>query len=339
MNVARALVAMVVATLSANMAQARCSPAPDPVLSLSYGSRYTDDSANRSEIDPDAADEADDALRPVDDFLRDLTELSNSVFDEDASRHEIADCVVSQIATWAAADALSDLGSDTANLTIGSRIAGFGLVMLQVLPHTSRNDDVATIKSWLAGLIRTQMLFWEQDAPNGARQGNLRAWAALGAATIAELLDDPAIRAWSAWSTNYVLCTAAPDGSLPQEMSRGKFALKYQLHAIAPLVVTTLLLNRQGIDLQGSCDHALDRIVAFAVSDLGNGAATQAITGKEQSFFDGSDELQAFHLAWIEAYLLLDGAANQPALDRLADEYRPLNYSKLGGNQTVIWRE
>lgn len=331
------LMAAVFVAMAVTVANAQCDPAPEPVLSLSYGSRYSDDSANRSEIDPEAADDADGALRPVDDFLRDLTELSNTVFDEDANRHAVADCVVDQIATWAAADALSDLGSDTANLTIGSRIAGFGLVMLQVLPLTSRTEDADRIKTWLAGLMQTQMRYWEEEAPNGARQGNLRAWAALGAASIAAIGDDPAIRAWATWSTNYVLCTAAPDGSLPQEMRRGNYALKYQLHAIAPLVLTTLLLDRQGVNLQGVCDQALDRVVGFAVADLGTGGVTRDITGKEQSFFDGTEELQGFHLAWIEAYLLLDGAANRDALDQLAEQYRPLNYSKLGGNQTAIW--
>ena len=75
----------------------------------------------------------------------------------------------------------------------------------------------------------------------------------------------------------------------------------------------------------------------FAVDDLRSGEATRGITGDEQSFFDGTDELQGFHLAWIEAYLLLDEAANRDALDQLAEQYRPLNYSKLGGNQTMIW--
>lgn len=317
---------------------ADCAAPPEPVLSLSYGSRYTDDSTTRSQIDTAGAAEADDALRPVDDFLRDLTETANGVFDDGANAGDIADCVVSQIAVWAEADALSDLQSETANLTVGSRLAGFGLVLVQVLPHASDADQVAQIKDWLTRLMRTQTRFWETDAPDGARQGNLRAWAALGGASAAAILDDAALRSWAAWSVSNVLCSANPDGSLPQEMGRGNFALRYQLHAIAPLVVATLLLDRQGIDLQDTCDGALGRIVAFAVADLETGAATQAITGEVQSFFDGSDTLEGFNLAFIEPYLQLDRMPNRDALNQLADRYRPLNYSKLGGNQTLIWQ-
>jgi poly(beta-D-mannuronate) lyase len=324
--------------VAATTASADCAPAPEPVLSLSYGSRYTDDSATRSEVDAAGSAEADDALRPVDDFLRDLTETANTIFDEGADKAAIADCVVGQIAVWAAAEALSDLQSQTSNLTVGSRLAGFGLVLLQVLPHASDQGQVDQIKIWLRGLVQAQTRFWELDAPNGARQGNLRAWAALGGASVASILDDPALRSWAAWSVSNVLCSANADGSLPQEMGRGSFALHYQLHAIAPLVVATLLLDRQGVDLQQTCDAALARIVAFAVDDLDSGAATQAITGEVQSYFDGTDTLDGFNLAFIEPYLQLDQMPDREALDRLADPFRPLSYSKLGGNQTLIWQ-
>lgn len=324
--------------LTGSGAFAACATAPEPVLSLSYGSRYTDDSATRSEIDADGAAQADDALRPVDDFLRDLTETANGVFEDGADATAIADCVVSQIAVWADADALSDLQSETSNLTVGSRLAGFGLVLMQVLPHASDTDQIAVINDWLRRLALTQTRFWETDAPNGARQGNLRAWAALGGASAAAVLDDAALRSWAAWSVSNVLCSANPDGSLPQEMGRGSFALHYQLHAIAPLVVATLLLHRQGVDLQNTCDGALGRVVAFAVNDLDSGAATQAITGEVQSYFDGTDTLEGFNLAFIEPYLQLDQMPDRDALDQLAESYRPLGYSKLGGNQTLIWQ-
>lgn len=314
-----------------------CASAPEPVLSLSQGSRYAEGDATRSEIDADADAAANEALRPVDDFLRDLTERANGVFAEGADRAAIADCVTAQVAAWAGAGALTDLASETANLTVGSRLAGFALVLTQVLPHATDTADADAAKAWLAGLVHGQMRFWEEEAPNGAGRGNLRAWAALGAAATAGLVDDPLMRAWAAWSVGHVLCGADPDGSLPQEMSRGNRALHYQLHAIAPLVVATLILDRQGIALGASCDGALDRVVAFAVDDLATGEATRAITGEVQSFFDGTDVIEGFHLAWIEAYLILGDPPDRDTLEALVEAYGPLGYSKLGGDQTAIW--
>ena len=331
------LLACALLTLSSVAALAKdCPMAPAPVVSLDYDSRYQPDSTTKSDLDSKADAEVNDALAPVDDFLRDLTSLANSGFKDGADRVTIADCVVGQITVWAEAGALTELKSPTSNLTIGSRIAGFGLVLLQVLPHTTR--DVAPIKTWLATLQKHQTDFWETDAPDKARKGNLRAWAALSAATSADILDDPILRAWSLWSVSYVLCSADPDGSLPQEMTRGKYALKYQLHAIAPLVVTTLLLERQKASVQPLCDHALSRVIHFAVADLDTGAATEALTGKVQTFFDGSDQIEGFHLAWLEPYLLLDKSDDRATLQKLAEKYKPLNYSKLGGDQALIWK-
>jgi poly(beta-D-mannuronate) lyase len=244
---------------------------------------------------------------------------------------------VAQIATWADADALAGLDSNTARLTIGARLAGFALVLLQIDPATADPATLARIDSWLTRRLTEQIDYWEEDAPEGARTGNLRAWAALAAAATAARTADPALRYWAAASAARVLCSAAPDGSLPQEMRRGRLALQYQLHAITPLTVTALLLERQGLPLTGICDAALDRAVGFALSDLADGTRSAALSGAAQSFFDGSDTLEDFHLAWIEAYLRLPVAAHAAQAETLIAPRRPLTYSKLGGNQTLIW--
>ena len=197
---------------------------------------------------------------------------------------------------------------------------------------------MATVGAWLTRRLSEQVVFWDDDAPTGARSGNLRAWAALAAAATAATTGDPALRYWAAAGASRVLCTASPDGSLPQEMRRGPRALQYQLHAISPLVVTALLLDRQGLPLTDVCDRALDRTVGFALTDLTEGGRqSQAITGQVQTFFDGSDQIEEFHLAWITAWLALPGAAHQDQARALVAGMDALNYSKLGGNQTLLW--
>lgn len=325
--------ALILCLLGATPALA-CGTAPEPVATLDYGSRYADDSENRSELDAEGDAEADAALRPVDDFLRDLTERANDALrDGDTAA---AACIMAQMAEWARADALSDLASDTARLTAGSRIAGFALVALQAAPMVEGSGDVQAVDAWLSRLMRAQTVFWETEAPRGARNGNLRAWAALAGAAIAHRTGDAALRSWAAWSTAWITCTANPDGSLPQEMIRGRFALKYQLHATAPLVAATLILARDGVPIMGVCDDALSRIVAYGLSDVGTGEATAARTGEVQSFFDGSETLKGFHFAFVVPYLELNPAARIDT-QALADSYGSLNYSKLGGNQRLLW--
>jgi poly(beta-D-mannuronate) lyase len=314
-----------------------CPVTPPPVIALDFGSRYAEGDSSRSQLDEEADRAADAALAPVEEFLRDLTRMAGELHKDDTDRAAVADCAIGAMAEWAEAGALTDLRTDTANLTLGARVAGFALVAMQAAPHATRAGELDAVRRWLSVLTRAQMVWWEAEAPRHARQGNLRAWAALGAATVAGLNDDPVARAWAAWSVDYILCTANPDGSLPQEMRRGKRALHYQLHALAPLSVTVLQLERQGMALKDACDGALRRAARFALDDLSTGAATQAITGEVQTFFDGTDKVEEWHLAWLEAHVALFPEDDRADVAAILQRDRPLNYSKLGGNQTAMW--
>ncbi len=339
--VAAAVACAMAATLAAADARADCALPPEPVVSLDFASRYAEGDASRSELDNEAAAAAENALRPVEDFLRDLTGAANEAADRNDPA--AADCVIEQMAIWADADALSQLGGGTAELTIGSRFAGLSLIFLQVAPIARDAGKVDAVRGWLDRRIADQIDFWETKAPDGARQGNLRAWAALGAAARAADARGPNAMRFAFWagaSASYVLCTAGKDGSLPQEMRRGKRALQYQLHAIAPLTVTAALLERVGTPLAGVCNNALDRAVGFALDDLQDqGRATQAITGQTQTFFDGSDQVEGFHLAWVTAYLQLPGMTHAEEARKIVGGLGALSYSKLGGNQQLIWEK
>jgi poly(beta-D-mannuronate) lyase len=86
-----------------------CDAPPDPVGSLAYGSRYAEDSETRSDIDAAGEAAAEDALRPIDDFLRDLTERANDVLKGEDSQAQ-ADCIVSQVAGHASGQPAYDTG-------------------------------------------------------------------------------------------------------------------------------------------------------------------------------------------------------------------------------------
>ncbi|WP_172839439.1 alginate lyase family protein [Tateyamaria omphalii] len=310
---------------------AECGTVPEPVVSLSFDSRYAEDDVSRSQIDIEAEEEAKQALKALDDFVSLMTTRTDSAMG--AGDTAQAACIMSALAEWAQANALSQLGTETVELTVGSRLAALALVAAQVAP-ASNAADLAAVQAWLARRMDEQMVFWE-TAPNGAASGNLRAWAALAAAATSLLTQDQITRGWAAWSLNYVACTAAPDGSLPQEMRRKHLALRYQVHAITPMVVTAALLERQGMSVMSRCTRALDRIVDFTLTDLANGGTSSAaIAGAQQTLGSGISALEDFQLSWAEAWLAL--RAN-PELEAIVAGRRPLRYSKLGGDQTRIW--
>lgn len=311
-----------------------CATAPEPVVHLHYVSRYAQDDANRDTIDPEREAEAEAALAPLDDFIVTLaTDVDRMYSGPVKARPETAACILDRLAQWADADALSDLGSKTVRLTIGSRYAAFALIAWQTLPYAHDHPARSRITAWLTRRMQEQVVFWA-EAPSGARQGNLRAWAGLAAAALSVQTGNAMLADWAEDAVSEVMCTANEDGSLPQEMSRGRLALHYQLHAIAPLVTAAALLERQSKPVSKACDGALHRIVGFAIDDLGDGARTRDITGQEQSLFDGTSRVEPFQLAWIEPYLVLTRNEDLAVMARLLG---PLGYSKLGGNQTALW--
>ena len=117
-------------------------------------------------------------------------------------------------------------------------------------------------------------------------------------------------------------------------MDRGPRALHYQLHAVAPLVVTAALLVDEGYPLFDNCDGAIHRVVEFIPKAFANPELVNEKAGEVQTYFNGKDKLAGFELAWADAYLSLFDA---PEIERFVDQYRPLGNSKLGGSQSVIW--
>jgi poly(beta-D-mannuronate) lyase len=313
-----------------------CFAPATPVVALGFPSRYAADSKTRSDFDEagDAAVTA--ALKPIDDFIADLARISNRAQSREGEAATLAaDCVLDHIATWAKADALSDLKTDTAKMSVPSRVGGIAFAYANALPFAS--DDPArrdVIEGWLRARALQTIAFFDAYAPPRVNRNNLRAWAALAVARIGLTLDDARLTGWADISTRLVVCSINADGSLPMEMQRGDLALHYQLHAVGPLVLTAALLDAQGADLFSTCDRAIPRAVSFVLQALDDPALVQAHAGVEQSFAKGDEKLDAFEVAWAQAYLAF---VDDPEVAALAARYDGLSNSKFGGDQSLLW--
>lgn len=317
-----------------------CKSFENPVVRLSYGSRYQKADKSRSAVDKVSNAEVNAALKPVDDFIRELASVSERLDRRPDDSAQLAQCALTAIDDWATADALSDLASFTANLSVGARIAGIALNYEQILPYAPGFNDRAAlearIESWLTKRSLQQIDFWEKDATSGARSGNLRAWAALAILSVGQITQQDNLSFWALGSYTRILCTAREDGSLPQETKRGKYALHYQFHAILPLTLIAARLESQMPYVKSLCDNALPKAVAFALGDFKNGGvASQQYSGKPQSYFDGTSKFGEHSLSWVPAYLCLF-PEDVNVRDRAAD-YDRFYHSKLGGAQARIW--
>lgn len=315
---------------------AKCPTDAEPVVSLGFGSRYTDDSENRSDFDEEADKAVTAALKPIDDFITDLARQTNVLNDPDSKPAEAeaaAACVMEAVLAWAKADALSELETQGANLSAPSRVGGIAFAYAAALKVLPQPEGKAEIEAWLLARARQTMAFFDTEAPPRASQNNLRAWAGLAVTRVGLLLEDTALIDWGAETASLVSCTAEADGSLPNEMWRGKLALHYQIHAVAPLVTTAALLQDDRPELFSGCDRAIPRIVAFTLAGLDDPSIVQKITGEKQSV-GGAKKARDFELAWIPAYLTLDP---DPKIAELGESVKELGNSKLGGDQRLLW--
>lgn len=329
--------ALVTNTASAQDAPPACPAATPPVVTLGFGSRYAADSKTRSDFDAESDAAVTAALKPIDDFIADLarqTDVLLADMPDQSTKAAIANCVIDRIHDWAAAAALSDLKSLGANLSAPSRIGGIAFAYAAVRDRVPPDARTALIDAWLATRARQTMLFFTLAAPTRAAQNNLRAWAGLAVTRIGLTLDDPTLIDWGSASAQLVACTAAPDGSLPNEMWRGRLALHYQTHATGPLVLTAALLQDTHPNLFAACDNAIPRIVGFTLAGLADPAIVKAITGKTQSVGGPAKPPRDFELAWAPAYLRFNP---DPALETLVAPIEKLGNSKLGGDQRLLW--
>ncbi len=329
----------VVAGLWACGAQAQDLPAPfvcpalaPPVVRLDHGSRYTSTDKSRSDFDTVSNAEVNKQLKPVDDFITDMSLAANAAVQ--SGDLAAVRCVVSGLDAWAQAGALGDIGSMNAGLSMPSRLAGFAWAWAEVKPMVPEGQNGALIESWLSGLAQSTIVFFETTAPPNSRKNNLRAWAGLAVARVGVTLNDPDMLDWADASVRLVACGADPDGSLPLEMARKDLALHYQLHALGALVTTAALLQRDGHTLFEACEGALHRAIRFTVRAFDDPALVTQISGAKQSFFDGSDRLQGFELAWTTAYLATFYA---PDIAAFAAPFGDMANSKLGGLQSLLW--
>ena len=328
---------------SGHIAQADPPHAPElvcfssfaPVTKLAYPSRYTKDSKSRSDFDEKADAEVDAALKPVDDFIKKLAAAANNSLTRSNEKAVVAaDCVVDRIHEWAVADALSLLESDGAQLSVPSRIAAISIAYAQALPKATLDDRQAVIDDWLRTRVQASILFFDTKAPPRASSNNLRAWAGLGAAQVGMILNDDAMITWAGASVQRVACTANADGSLPNEMWRGKLALHYQIHAVGPLVFTAALLKDKVPGLLQACDNAVIRAAQFAVAGAKDPQIVEKITSEKQTFNPDPAKLKAFEFAWITAFL---SQVEDADIKAFALNFDVLSNSKLGGKQSLIW--
>lgn len=315
---------------------AACPTFPPPTVTLDYGSRYDESSADRSKLDEESDAEVDAALKDADSFIRQITGLANDARANPGIAAFNAACVVEGVHDWAAADAFGKLETDNAKMTYAARVGGIASAYRQVRDLADGlSNEKAVIEAWLKKNGDFLIAYWDNDAPPKAKLGNLRLWAAYAVTEIALIVKSQDYINWAFASHRAVLATVSEDGSMPYEMRRGKYALHYQLHALAPLSASAALICHNDYRYSADEEAVIAKAVGFALAGIEDPSKVAEIAGVYQSVPQGLAEQEPFTIAWLEAYLSL---VTDGDLDRKLAPLRPLSNSKLGGNLTLLYR-
>ena len=280
---------------------------PKPVVSLAVKSRYDQSDKTKSTIDEDAEEAYQEGMKPIRDFLSDVSRSATRYTESGGSKTAEAACALAWMADWARADALSDLDTRQAVLSTTRIMAGLSLAYAQVRPApVGTPDDRAAIEAWLQGFAETVKTHFSADGTDErtSDRQNHRYWAGFAVAAIGVVTGDRADLEWGVKSYEIGACQIEPNGVLPLELARGKRARDYHIHATGPLVMIAELAAANGIDAYGACDGALHKLIKFDLDMIRDPSEIEDLSGDEQLKLPTRDgAIRGDRIAWLAPYL------------------------------------
>ncbi|HET8883775.1 MAG TPA: mannuronate-specific alginate lyase [Solimonas sp.] len=315
-----------------------CPDAPAPfTATLDFPSKYEGSGKSRDTLNEDADRRYKELTRPITAMEKGATKLVDQYMDSGSP--QALDCVLDWYGRWADAGALlgpaaNHTGKSMRKWALASLSgAWLRLQFSSSQPLAQQSRRAAAIETWL-GRIATQVRGeWDENDPL-TKINNHYYWAAWAVMATSVVTDRRDLFDWATAMYAIFAKQVDADGYLPNEIKRQTRAAGYQVYAVTPVAMLAAFGKANHVDLAGEGDEALRRAVERAVGAYDDPRAYEAKTGKRQ-VLEGADE-QRSKLAWLEAYCWTVSCSGAPA-EKLA-ALRPLKNTRLGGDQTAIFR-
>ena len=221
-----------------------------PVRDLRGVSFYTD--AAKSVADPALKQAADEAVRPLWDFVKAVDALV------DAGPPPAQDCALRALAAWARGGAL--LGRPTSRAATRGRWRS-GLIAGVRAAGDARAARPRSTRAWPTGCAAWRSRSSRPTrAPGGPTTAKTTPTGPASRWPHGDTTGDPPSSPGGCARLKLGIARIRPDGTLPLEMARGARALHYDLFALTPLVMTAEIGLRHGVDLYTARHGALRRL-------------------------------------------------------------------------------
>ena len=237
-----------------------CQYTPPPaIVELVLESKYGDDGNERDTIDPVALAAYEKAMAPV-------TAFEKQVVQHSASGR--VDCTLRFLYTWASADALSVLPTETSVSKAATTISGLGEAYRRLNLGLYDDPRQTKIRQWFKNRAKQIRSFYTNNASAYPRssKNNHRYWAGFSTTVVGIIAQDKGLRDWGYESFKVGVCSANIDGSLPLEMERGSKAGEYQMYATTALTAIAERLRPYKHNVDTVCDSKYQKILDYTGS-------------------------------------------------------------------------
>lgn len=241
---------------------------------------------------------------------------------------EAARCVLDHLTTQAHDNVLTGKMSSSQAYFVQGWVAGAAAIAYLKVDGNSRATSAQRdlILSWLQKEAELTRGFYDHRMQSSHTDAqNHFYWAAVqvGATGIAANNHDDFD--WAMQRAKNGIAAIQPDGTLAEEMRRGKRALHYHLYAASPLVMLAELGIPNGIDLYTENHGALKKLVEVSTHGLIDPSLFARRTGISQ---ERPDPPTAEAIGWAEPY---NRRFPDPTITKLLAEQPDHSYMYLGG--------
>lgn len=304
-----------------------CPPVSDLPVDFVTDGFYADNDPTHSIIDPVKAKAYAESAGPVKHdgnvvvAAADAYRTSGSI----AAAH----CVIEHIEANARNHSLTGkMSSRQAYFVQGWVLGGEAIAYLKVRDAgiVSR-EQASIILPWMKQVASQAREFYDSKERTGgaSSQNNHYYWAAVELAAVGIAADDPSDFNWAIHAAREGIAAIRSDGTLPQEMRRGKRALHYHLYAAAPLVMVAELAYPNETNLYSEDNGALKKLVHVSTAGLLNPALFERGTGVQQEVpMPPTGEA----IGWAKPF---NRRFPDPTITKLLAQCHDLSYMYLGG--------
>lgn len=313
---------------------AKCRTPPPAVRDILTVSKFGADrrAHGSTVIDPEAEAEYEASTEALTDFTRYVTQLTNGFSKLNTSGARDARCALSWMNSWAEQDGLLGQVNEAGVAVRKWELASLSAAYLKIRNVPADPAQSARVRRWLGRVGAAVKADYSRNLKVDSRSNNHLNWAAWAVMAAAVASEDHELFDWSIDRFRYALAQIEDDGTLPLELKRRQLALSYHNYALGPLIMLREGALANGVALTLKEQDKLSKLVGVVITGLGNPEYLERKAGSAQDLKKFSPE----SLAWLEPYY---ARSRDPRAVPLLQRYRPLSYTRLGGNLTELFGE